>query len=102
MVKDITNNNFNAVEDSEFAVVDFNATWCGPCRMLAPVIHELAEELDEAEFFACDVDENGDLAVSFGINSIPAVGIFKKGKLVDMAVGYQPKEAMKDFILANK
>ena len=102
MIKIIENNDFSAVKASEYAVVDFNATWCGPCRMLAPVLEELAEELDEVEFFACDVDENGDLAGENGIQSIPAVGIYKNGQLVDMAVGFRPKDAIKAFILSKK
>lgn len=102
MVKVIENNNIEAVKASEYAVVDFNATWCGPCRMLAPVIEELADELDDVEFFSCDVDENDECAAQFGIQSIPAVGIFKNGELVDMAVGFRPKEAMKEFILSKK
>ncbi|MBR1423667.1 MAG: thioredoxin [Ruminococcus sp.] len=102
MIKVIENNDFEAVKNSEYAVVDFNATWCGPCRMLAPIIEELADELDEVEFFACDVDENDELAAQNGIQSIPAVGIFKNGELVDMMVGFKPKDAMKEFVLSKK
>ena len=102
MIKVIENNDFEAVKNSEYAVVDFNATWCGPCRMLAPIIEELADELDEVEFFACDVEENDELAAQNGIQSIPAVGIFKNGELVDMAVGFRPKDAMKEFVLSKK
>ncbi len=98
MVREITNNNFDAVRNAPFAVVDFNATWCGPCRMLGPIIDELSDEMDDVEFFSCDVDDNGDLALVFGIQSIPAVGVFKNGKLVDMSVGFKPKAAMEHFI----
>jgi thioredoxin 1 len=98
MITEIKNNDFQAVEKEKIAVVDFNATWCGPCRMLAPIIEELSEEYDDVEFFACDVDDNGELAMKFGIQSIPAVGIFKEGKLVNMAVGFRPKAAMKSLI----
>ena len=101
MVKTIENNDFEAVKGSAFAVVDFNATWCGPCRMLAPIIDSLAEEMDDAEFFACDVDENDALAAEFGIQSIPAVGIFKNGELIDMMVGFRPKDAMKSYITSK-
>ena len=98
MITEIKNNDFQAVEKEKLAVVDFNATWCGPCRMLAPIIEELSEEYDDVEFFACDVDDNGALAMKFGIQSIPAVGFFKEGKLVNMAVGFRPKAAMKSLI----
>lgn len=98
MVKEITNNNFENVKNAPLAVVDFNATWCGPCRMLAPIIEELSEEMNGVEFFACDVDDNGDLAMQFNIQSIPAVGIFKNGQLAEMMIGFRPKDAMKSFI----
>lgn len=101
MIREISNNNFDAVKNAPFAVVDFNATWCGPCRMLAPILDELSDEIDDAEFFACDVDENGELAQAFGIQSIPAVGVFKNGKLVDMSVGFKPKAAMESFISSH-
>ena len=101
MVREIQNNNFDAVKNAPLAVVDFNATWCGPCRMLAPIIEELSDEMDDAEFFACDVDENGDLAQAFGIQSIPAVGVFKNGQLVDMSVGFKPKAALAQFISSH-
>lgn len=101
MIREIQNNNFDAVKNAPFAVVDFNATWCGPCRMLGPILDELSDELDDVEFFACDVDDNGDLAIAFGIQSIPAVGVFKNGKLVDMSVGFKPKAAMEHFITSH-
>ena len=98
MVKEIRNNDLQQVEKAKVAVVDFNATWCGPCRMLAPIIDELSEEYDDVDFYACDVDNNGALAMRFGIQSIPAVGVFKNGKLVKMVVGFRPKDAMKSLI----
>lgn len=101
MVREITNNNMDAVKGAALAVVDFNATWCGPCRMLGPIIEELSDEMDDVEFFACDVDENGSLAQAFGIQNIPAVGIFKNGRLVDMSVGFKPKAAMAHFISSH-
>ncbi|MDO4864074.1 MAG: thioredoxin [Ruminococcus sp.] len=102
MITEIKNNEFEAVEKSKAAIVDFNATWCGPCRMLAPILEELSEEYDDVDFYACDVDENGELAVKYGIQSIPAVGVFKNGQLVDMAVGFRPKDAMKALVESAK
>lgn len=98
MIKEIKNNDFEAVKNAAVAVVDFNATWCGPCRMLAPVFEELSGEMAGAEFFACDVDENSDIAAECGIMSIPAVGVFKNGKLMQMNVGFKPKEQLRAFI----
>ena len=101
MVREIVNNNINDIKNAKLAVVDFNATWCGPCRMLGPIIEELSDEMDDVEFFACDVDENIELAKAFAIQSIPAVGVFKDGKLVDMSIGFKPKAAMADFISSH-
>ncbi len=98
MINEINNNNFDAVIAAGAAVVDFNATWCGPCRMLEPVLEELSDEMGGVQFFSCDVDENGELAAQFGIMSIPAVGVFKNGELVKMSVGFKPKAQMAAFI----
>lgn len=102
MIKEIKNNNFDEVSNNSIAIVDFNATWCGPCRMLAPILEELSEECDDVNFYACDVDENGDLAMKFNIQSIPAVGVFKNGQLVEMSVGFKPKDALKQLIESVK
>lgn len=103
MVKVIKDNNMDEVMKSRYAVVDFSAVWCGPCKMVAPEMEELAEELaGEVDFFNCDVDENMALAMKYQITSIPAIAIIKDGQLADMTVGFQPKEAMKNFILSQK
>ncbi|MBQ8151709.1 MAG: thioredoxin [Firmicutes bacterium] len=103
MVKIIKNNDLAEVNASKYAVVDFSATWCGPCRMVAPEMEELSEELaGEVDFFNCDVDENMELAVKYQIASIPAIAIIKEGELADISVGFQPKEQMKEFILSQK
>ncbi len=98
MVKTITNNDITAVTAAEYAFLDFSATWCGPCRMIAPVVHELAEEYDNVEFFNCDVDENPDAAARFGVESIPALYILKNGQPVAKAVGFRPKQDLKAWI----
>ena len=84
------------------AVVDFSATWCGPCRMLAPVLEEISEELaGKANFYNVDVDDNGALAAGFGISSVPTVLILKNGKVADQSVGFRPGPAMKSWIEEN-
>ena len=88
-----------AMEEKKTLVVDFWATWCGPCRMLAPVMDKLSEEYeDNAEFVKIDVDENPDLAREYSIMSIPCVMVFKNGELAGKNVGFAPQAAMKEFI----
>ena len=88
-----------AMEEKKTLVVDFWATWCGPCRMLAPVMEKLSDEYaGRAEFVKIDVDENPDLAREYGIMSIPCVMVFKGGALVGKNVGFVPQSAMKEFI----
>ena len=80
-------------------VVDFWAEWCGPCRMIAPIIDELAREYaGRVVFVKVDVDRNRRLAMKYGIMSIPTLMIFKDGKPVDMIIGFQPKPAIKEII----
>ena len=98
MIKKITNNDISQVLKSNAAVVDFSATWCGPCKMIEPVLEELSEEMGDIEFYNADVDENMDIAMNFGIQSIPAVLIFKNGKQIDSSIGFLPKPQLKDFI----
>ena len=91
----ITKNNFEAeVLRAEIPVlVDFWATWCGPCRMLAPVIGEIAEEYaGTVKVGKVNVDEEPELAMQFRVDSIPTVMLFKEGRLVNTTVGFRPKE----------
>ncbi|MCM3316927.1 thioredoxin [Rummeliibacillus stabekisii] len=80
-------------------LVDFWATWCGPCKMIAPVLEELDQELDDkATIVKVDVDQNQETASQFGIMSIPTLVLFKDGQPVDKTVGFQPKEALAELI----
>ena len=85
----ITNENFETLKNGELPlVVDFWATWCGPCRMIAPIIEELANEYDgKIVVGKCDVEENDDIVSEFGIRHIPTVLFFKGGQVVDKTVG---------------
>jgi thioredoxin 1 len=98
----ITDSNFNQVlAEGKPVVVDFWATWCGPCRALAPTIEALAAEYEGRVIIGkCDVDEAADLPVKFGIRNIPTVLFFKDGELVDKQVGAAQKQVYVDKINA--
>jgi thioredoxin 1 len=102
MVNVIGSDKWSEVEEQEVAVVDFNATWCGPCKMMAPVLEELSADYDgKVAFYAIDVDENPDLAQKFSVMSIPNLVLLKKGELADSSVGFVPKEALKAWVDKN-
>jgi thioredoxin 1 len=89
----ITKENFAELKAGNLPlVVDFWATWCGPCRMVAPIIEELAAKYDgKIVVGKCDVEDNEDLAAEFGIRNIPTILFFKKGEVVDKLIGAQSK-----------
>ena len=92
----VTEQTFKAevLDSTKPVIVDFWATWCGPCMMLAPVLEEIAAEHPELVVAKVDVDENPQLAMAFGISSIPAVMLFKDGKIAGVSVGFRPKESL--------
>jgi thioredoxin 1 len=94
----ITTENFESLKNGELPlVVDFWATWCGPCRMIAPYIAQLAEEYDgKIVVGKCDVEENDDIAMEFGIRNIPTILFIKDGKVVDKHVGAATKAKLQE------
>ena len=96
----ITTDNFQreVLESDKPIFVDFYADWCGPCRMLAPILAEIAEERDDVRVGKVNVDKEGALAEAFEINSIPAVLLFKNGKLYKASVGYRQKAQLLDML----
>lgn len=96
----ITNENFESYLNGDLPlVVDFWATWCGPCRMIAPIVAELAEEYDgKVVVGKCDVEEADDIAAQYRITSIPTILFFKGGKMVDRLTGAAPKPKIADKI----
>ncbi len=86
----ITKDNFQTqvLESSKTVLLDFWATWCGPCRMIAPIVEQLAEERSDIVVGKVDVDQEMELAVQFGITSIPTLLVFKNGKVAATSVGY--------------
>ena len=91
-----------AVKSETLTIVDFWAVWCGPCRVLKPLLHKIAGEHPEIQLLTVDVDANGDLAAQYNINSIPAVFMFKNGQIVDSFVWVMPENEILDRIEANK
>jgi len=100
---ELNEKNFNEVmSNNENVVVDFWAEWCAPCRMIAPVIEELAKEYAGRVVFAkLNTDKNQDLASRFGISAIPTLIYFKKGRPVESIVGAMPKSELKKWIEKN-
>lgn len=97
----ITKNNFEqeVLHSDKPVLIDFWAPWCGPCRMLSPVISEIAEEYgDKIKVCKVNVDEEGDLAASFNVMSIPTLVVVKDGKVANSAVGVRPKAQIVEMI----
>ena len=96
----LTDDNFSkAISDNELIVVDFWAPWCGPCRMVGPIIEELAAQYSgKAKFGKMNVDENQTVPSSFGIMSIPTIIVLHKGKLVERMVGAYPKSQIEAIL----
>ncbi|MBR3077575.1 MAG: thioredoxin [Oscillospiraceae bacterium] len=95
-IREITSADFEelVLKSEKPVLVDFNATWCGPCRMLKPTLDELAAERPDVSVVGIDVDENMDLAEEYGVFSIPCVVLIKDGVEADRSVGLVPKESL--------
>ena len=101
MVKDINAEEYEQLKESKSTVViDFHATWCGPCKILSPILEELQSEMDNVEFVKLDVDQFPEISGANQVMGVPTVVILKDGEIKERFVGVQPKEVIKDKILA--
>ncbi|KAE9636136.1 thioredoxin [Defluviitalea raffinosedens] len=101
MAKQLTPQEFQSevLDSKDLVLVDFFATWCGPCKMMAPVIDQLAEEMNgKVKIFKIDVDEARDLAAKYRIMSVPTLMFFKNGEVADQIMGAVPKDRLVDKI----
>ena len=101
MALELTDANFKekVLDSDKIALVDFWAEWCGPCRMIGPVVEELYKEYDgKAVIGKVNVDENSDVSSKYGIRSIPTILFFKNGEIVDKQIGVAPKNVLKEKI----
>lgn len=94
--------NFNDLIQKDMVLVDFFATWCGPCRMLAPTLEELANDRSDISIVKMDVDRCEELAKQYGIMSVPTLMLFKDGQMISKKVGFMPKEEISTWIEENR
>ena len=96
----VNKNDFDSVvkQSSKTVLVDFWASWCGPCRMIAPVLEEVAAERPDIKVCKVNVDEEQELAISYGVSSIPTLLVFKNGQVVKQSVGAIPKQKILEML----
>jgi thioredoxin 1 len=102
MIKELDKENFNDEVKENLVLVDFYATWCGPCRMMHPVIEDIANDNPDLKILKVDVDKQENVARSYGIMSIPTIILFKDGNVVEKNIGFTPKEILENWLKNHK
>lgn len=104
MVRHIDEQQFNAIISDKKGshIVDFWATWCGPCKMLAPVFEKLSDEITDVDFCKVDTDENAELAIKLRVSAIPTIMFICNGEIVARTAGYMDEDELRTFIEENK
>lgn len=100
MIKEVNNDNFESevLKEKGIVLVDFNADWCGPCRMLRPILEEIAETRAEGKIVSVNIDNNSELASKYDVSSIPCLVVFKDGKEINRSVGLVPRENIEQLV----
>lgn len=100
-VNKVNNDTFESqvLKNTKPVLVDFYADWCGPCKMLAPVVEQIAAENDACEVYKLNVDDAPDIAARYGVMSIPTLIVFKNGQVAGKTVGVQPKQAILNMLV---
>lgn len=98
MIKELMTENFNDEIKDGLVLVDFYATWCGPCKMMHPVIDEVAFLYKDLKIIKVNVDNHSDLSREYGVMSIPTIILFKDGNIVEKNIGFTPKEVLNEWI----
>lgn len=101
-MKVLKTNEFMEAVNNGTSVVDFYADWCGPCKMLGPVMETVSGKITDVNFYKVNVDESEEVAAKYGIMSIPAVFMFKNGKPIAKTVGFMPEEDLTSWVNNNK
>ncbi|MBP3851891.1 MAG: thioredoxin [Erysipelotrichaceae bacterium] len=101
-MKQVNTEEFNTLIQKDAVLIDFFATWCGPCKMLSPVLESISEKMEgKCEFAKVDIDQSMDLAQKYGIMAVPTVILFKKGEKAAAFSGYQPEPKVMEFLQNN-
>ena len=101
MAQMLNNDNFNSSVETGVCVVDFFATWCGPCKMLSPILEQVADENPKAKILKVDIDDSMEIAEQYGIMSVPTLILFKDGAEVTRELGFRQKKQIIDLIEEN-